>query len=253
MLDRMARLMQAPYSSVYADAYRTHWWWRARERNVLRFVRRYGRWEGRARILDIGCGDGLIWPALEHLGDVEGIEPDGTMIAPDSPWRARIEVADFLTSRGRDDRYDLVVMLDVVEHIADDHAALARAASLLGDDGVLVLTVPALPLLWSEFDDLSGHARRYTRRSLRAALERAGLTVLDLRYYYAWPVLPLLARRAFFRVAKGEDSAFVKAPPRPVNWLLYRLSLVDHWITRRVPVPAGSSLVAVARRPRAVG
>lgn len=249
-----ATLMKSAYSRSYGGFYRRHWWWRAREQQVLHSVRRFATWHGRrAKILDVGCGDGLIWPRLAPIGEVAGIEPDAGQIAPGSPVRDRIEVSGFLTARPRPADHDLVLMLDVLEHIEEEQRALVRVRELLGPHGRFVVTVPALPALWSEFDEMSGHYRRYTKRSLRTALETAGLRVLSVRYCYLWTVLPLFARKFFFRAASGEDSSFVQPPPGPVNSLLYAVSLADHALSRRVPVPAGSSLIAVAAGHPAAG
>ncbi|HEV8559222.1 MAG TPA: class I SAM-dependent methyltransferase [Actinophytocola sp.] len=248
--DGHATLMDTGYSSCYGTVYRTHWWWQSREDNVIRLVRAFlPRRDGRAKILDIGCGDGFIWPRLAAFGSVEGIEPDPVLVAADSPNRSRIEPAGLLEGRDRPADHDLVLMLDVLEHIEDERAALDRVTTLLAPGGMLVLTVPALGLLWSEFDVLSGHHRRYHRAALRAALHRAGLRTLFLRYTYAWAVLPLFARRLLFSADAGEHSHFVKPPARPLNTVLRRLSLVDHAVTRRLPVPFGSSLTAVALKP----
>ncbi|MFE6691754.1 class I SAM-dependent DNA methyltransferase [Streptomyces sp. NPDC057743] len=252
--DSPATLMESAYSRSYGAFYGRHWWWRARENHVLHFVRRFATWRERgAKILDDGCGDGLIWPRLATVGEVQGIEPDAGQIAPDSPVRDRIEVSGFLTARPRPADHDLVLMLDVLEHIEEEQRALVRVRELLGAHGRFVLTVPALPALWSKFDEMSGHYRRYTKRSLRSALEAAGLRVLSVRYCYLWTVPPLFARRFFFRATAGEDSSFVQPPPGPVNSLLYAVSRVDHALFRRVPVPAGSSLIAVAARRPAAG
>lgn len=241
--------MDEQYSRSYADTYSGHWWWEARQRNTLEYVSQISRLSAtRPRILDVGCGDGLMWDRIEGIGDVEGIEPDAGMIRTDSQWRSRIEVADFVEGRPRATPYDLILMLEVLEHIPDDHAALKRAASLLTDTGRLIVTVPALTWLWSEFDTLSGHHRRYNRRTLRAALENAGLQPRDVRYYYVWPVLPMLLRKLFFRAELGARSRFIKAPPAPVNSLLYYGSCVEHWLTRRYYAPVGSSLIAVASK-----
>jgi len=245
-----ATLMDAGYTSFYGEVYRSHWWWRSREANVVRVLREFlPRRDGRAKILDIGCGDGFIWPRLAEFGTVSGIEPDPALVAPDSPNRDHIEAAGLLEARPRAADHDLVLMLDVLEHIEDEVAAVDRLAGLLAPGGALLVTVPALPMLWSEFDRLSGHYRRYTRATLRAALERAGLEVVSLRHTFAWTVLPLFARRLFFSAAHAEDSHFVKAPVRPLNAVLRGLSLADHAVTRRVPVPFGSSLTAVAVAP----
>jgi SAM-dependent methyltransferase len=214
--------------------------------NVLRSLTEFGDWQpGRASILDIGCGDGLIWPRLVEIGSVVGIEPDASMVAPDSPHRSSIEIADFLQARPRPERYNLILMLDVLEHIDDDRGALAKARSLLAPGGIIVLTVPAMPVLWSEWDVLSGHFRRYTRRTLAQAIRSGGLRSRDMRYYYSWTVPPLLLRRLLFKADQAEHSHFSQPPARPINAALLRLSLADHRFTRRVLVPFGSSLIAV--------
>lgn len=243
-------LMDAAYSSLYGQVYRTHWWWRAREENVVHVLRTLlPEPDGAAKILDIGCGDGYIWPRIARYGSVEGIEPDEGLVAPGSPYRDRIELAGLLDGRARGGDHDLVLMLDVLEHIEDEESALARVVALLRVNGAFLITVPALTSLWSEFDQLSGHVRRYSKQTLRAALERAGLRVVYLRYSYVWTVLPLFARRLLFKSEGAENSHFVKPPARPVNALLRQLSLLDHALTRKIPVPFGSSLIAVAVRP----
>ncbi|MGW8379832.1 class I SAM-dependent methyltransferase [Streptomyces sp. ODS28] len=240
-------LMDSGYAGMYSDMYARHWWWRAREENVKHTVRRHRTWRrGHAKILDVGCADGLNWRSLREEGDIEGIEPDASLLAPGSPHLPRIEVADFLRGRPRAADHDLMVMLDVLEHIGDERAALDRVRRLLAPHGRFLLTVPALPVLWSEFDTLSGHFRRYTRASLRAALEGAGLRVLALRYCSVWTVPPLFARRLFFRAAASEHSSFVQPPPRPLNAALYGWSRAEHALTRTLPAPFGSSLLAVA-------
>lgn len=238
--------MEPGYAQHYADLYSRHWWWRAREGYVLRWVRRIARGR-RLRILDVGCGDGFLWKKLDALGDVEGIEPDGALIAPTSPYRGRIEVSPF-PGRSRERPYDLILMLDVLEHIEDDRAALRKVHELLAPGGHLVLTVPAHMWLWSEFDAVNHHHRRYARRPLARLVAEAGLSVVSARYYYFWPVLPLVARRVLFRAKSAMQSKFVRVPPVPVNAALEAVSTLDHWITSVVPMPCGGSIIAVARR-----
>lgn len=241
-------LMEDTYGGMYARLHERHWWWRAREVHVLRRLRQLAA-GGRGRILDVGCGDGLMWNRLEEYGQVEGIEPDARLVAPDSPWRSAIEISGFLEGRPRQACYDFVLMLDVLEHIEDDRAALERVRSQLSAGGHLILTVPALELLWSEFDVLNGHFRRYSKKTLRAVFDAAGLEVVSLRYYYFWTILPLLARRASFAAAEADDSSFLRIPPAPVNRLLELLSRAEHRLGGVVPLPAGSSIIAVGRKP----
>ena len=240
--------MQTSYAQAYAGLYRRHWWWRARERLVLATLRGIGL-SADARILDVGCGDGLFWPELRKFGVVEGIEPDGRLVSADNPDRERIEVSGFLSGRQREP-YDLLTMLDVLEHIEDEHAAVARIKDLLVEGGQIVLTVPAFQCLWSYHDELNGHYRRYTAGRLRRVLTAAGLEVVRVRYFFFWMLLPMFIRKLVFRKAPEDSSAFTSVPASPINWLLEKVSNVDCGLSRAIPWPAGGSILAVARKPR---
>jgi SAM-dependent methyltransferase len=85
--------------------------------------------------------------------------------------------------RFRSYRLDTVVALNVVEHITPDDPALATMASMVGRGGRVIVLVPALPLLYGSLDRELGHARRYTRRSLGSALERAGCALERVFYF----------------------------------------------------------------------
>ena len=242
--------MQASYAVRYGELHARHWWWRSREEYVMRKVADVAAQAGgrRLRILDIGCGDGLAWKALAPFGEVEGIEPDPNLLREGSPNLPRIEISTF-PGRPRTEKYDLVLMLDVLEHIEDDRRALAAAFDLLAPGGHLVLTVPALMALWSEFDVLNRHHRRYRQGALGSLLSEAGFSVVSNRYYFFWSVAPLLARRLLFKASNADDSKFLNVPPAPVNKLLHAASALEHRLTSKIPAPFGSSLIAVARRP----
>jgi SAM-dependent methyltransferase len=249
-----ATRVRADYARRYRTLWERHWWWRSREAWLLGWLERQRR-PGRGpvgRILDVGCGDGLFFERLGAFGEVEGLEPDGSLLN-DPRWRGRIREAPFDGSFRSERPYDLVLMLDVLEHIGDDAAALAAARRALRPGGRLLLTVPALPWLWSRHDEANAHFRRYTRPSLRRALAGAGFVVESLRYFFAWTVAPLVLRRLLAPAGAGGAGAGVNdydvaIPPAPLNAALNALSRLDHAVARRVPWPVGSSLLAVGRR-----
>ena len=199
------------------------------------------------RILDVGCGDGLLFDRLERYGCVDGLEPDAELIG-DGPHRARILHRALDAEFTAEEAYDLVVALDVLEHVADDAGALGALYNAMRPGARLLITVPALPLLWSRHDVVNEHYRRYTASSLRAVLENAGFRIDDLRYLYAWTVLPMLVRR-LVAPADGDRRYEVGVPVRPVNAILTALSRAEHAIGARLRWPIGSSLLATARRP----
>src|SRR5439155_2500608 len=187
--------MEQAYARQYAELYRRHWWWRAREHlivDVLTQLRPRVRW---GTILDVGCGDGLFFDRAAQFGEVEGVEPDASLVSPESPYRARIHIGPFDESFEPRKRYSLVLMLDVLEHLADPAAALRHAASLLAPDGILLVTVPAFNLVWTNHDELNRHLTRYTRATLRRLADAVGLRVTHMWYFFHSLFLAKLAVR----------------------------------------------------------
>src|SRR5437763_7260054 len=120
--------MDAQYAAAYPELYRRHWWWRAREAILLRRIARLLRGRGPARILDVGCGAGLFFDALAQFGHVEGIEADRAAIADAGRWRPRIRTGELDASYASDAPLDLILLLDVLEHVSDPESLLRRAA-----------------------------------------------------------------------------------------------------------------------------
>ena len=235
--------MEADYAAVYGELYRRHWWWRAREAVVLATLRRLRAGRGPGRVLDIGCGDGLFFDALAEFGEVEGVEPDASLLAADSPHRGRITVAPFDAAFQPGRRYALVTMLDVLEHLPDPVGALRHVRALLEPQGRLVLTVPAFNWLWTHHDELNRHYVRYTRHTLAARLREAGMKLDEARYFFRWTVPAKLAVRAKEAVLGPGGPERLPAPP--VNRALYLLSRAEQAVIGRLPLPFGTSLLAV--------
>jgi SAM-dependent methyltransferase len=204
------------------------------------------------RALDVGCGDGSFLSALRTFGaeiEVEGLEPDPVLAARGS-WRSSIRVESLTARFEAPVAYDLIVMLDVLEHIEDDAGALRAVQAALRPGGSLLLTVPALTWLWSRHDEANQHFRRYEPNSLRHELQTAGFAVEELRFFFVWTVPPLLIRRVLKPARHRPPSTYtVSVPPRPVNAALTLLSRAEHAVSRRVRWPLGSSLLAIAHRP----
>lgn len=240
--------MEAAYARRYRALWDHHWWWRSRESLLLAEIGRLARSSRIASLLDIGCGDGLFFDALARFGEVEGIEPDATLLG-DPRWRDRIAVERLGPGFRPARSYDLTLMLDVLEHIEDDRAALASARELTRPGGALLLTVPALPWLWSRHDEANAHFRRYRPAELRDKLGEVGFAVESVRYFFAWTVAPMLLRRWLAPAGRGAADYEVAIPPEPMNGLLAALSRAEHAVGRFVSWPFGSSLLAIARRP----
>lgn len=240
--------MDPRYAEAYARIARTHWWWRAREVALVRAVRSLRAGLGPARILDVGCGDGVHFGALAEFGTVEGIESDAATLDPAGPWRDRIHVMPFAAPLPVTGPFDLILLLDVIEHLDDPVGALALARSLLAADGAVLVTVPASPALWTSHDDLNHHRRRYTRLSLRAEFGAAGLRVQSMRHLFHALVPAKLAVRALEKL-RGPNQQLPAVPPAPINTAARLYAMAEMRLL--APVASwlpGTSLLAVGRR-----
>ena len=239
-MDRIVHERMAEHDS-------THWWYRARREILSDYLRRYASLPKEARILEIGCGTGHNLSMLARFGTVEAIEIDegsraiaaqrlGKPIG-DGPLPALPGV-----ERGV---YDLVAVLDVVEHIADDVAALAAMRTLLRPGGKILIAVPAHQWLWSAHDVVNHHHRRYSKATLKAAIEAAGLTPVRMRWFNSL-LFPLAAAARIAGRLTGRDDSDDSPPPKPLNALFERVFGLERYLVGRVPMTPGVSIVTLA-------
>ena len=128
--------MDPAYGARYRALYERHWWWRAREAKILGILERHAPRQGFGPILDVGCGDGLFFPKLQKFGEPRGVETDVDLVSDEN--RQRIHIGPFDETFTPSERFGLILMLDVVEHLDDDVAALRYASELLTPDGLLL-------------------------------------------------------------------------------------------------------------------
>lgn len=212
---------------------------------LLDRLRRLRPSAGFGAILDVGCGDGLWLERLQDFGDPEGLEPDAALVSDESRRRWGFHLCPFDDAFEPGKRYGLILMLDVLEHLPDEGAALRLAARLLRPDGILVLTVPAFRILWTTHDDLNFHRTRYTRAELARAVRDAGLSIRTVQYFFHWLFPVKLLVRAKEQVLGGEPRP-PRVPPPLLNRLLYLASRLEQRLWGRLGPPLGSSILAVA-------
>src|SRR5262249_55933867 len=141
------------------------------------------------------------------------------LVAPHSPHRAKIHFGKFDDSFQPGKRYSLILMLDVLEHMQDPVAALRRAEALLQPDGLLLLTVPAFRLIWTNHDVLNEHRTRFTKSALRKLVDKAGFKILDTRYFFVWLFPVKLCVRGIEAIVGSKPVV----PRIPIAWLNHLL------------------------------
>lgn len=239
-MDRIVHERMAAHDS-------THWWYRARRDILSDYIARYAGLPKDARILEIGCGTGHNLPMLAQFGAVDAIEIDDASreIASarlgrpvgDAPLPALPGV-----ERGA---YDMVAVLDVVEHIEDDVAALKAMASVLKPGGRILIAVPAHQWMWSAHDVVNHHHRRYSKRTLAAAIEGAGLKARKMCWFNSL-LFPLAAAARVAGKLTGRDDSDDSPPAKPLNWAFERIFRLERHLVGRVPMTPGVSIVTLA-------
>ena len=239
--------MDPDYGKHYRELYENHWWWRAREVLLIEELLERLPKKQDLSILDIGCGDALFFDRLRQFGDVEGVEPDEDLVNPRGSYRSRITVAPFDSSFQPGKHYDLVLMLDVLEHLDASQEALRHGLSLLRPGGIIVVTVPAFMMLWTRHDCLNRHRTRYTKRSFGLLAKSSGMLVLASRYFFIWLSAAKLLTRMVEAIFPTKPKV-PRVPPRFLNWFLYRISRGEEKLFRKLWTPIGSSLLVVGTR-----
>jgi SAM-dependent methyltransferase len=224
-----------------------HWWYRARRKIIADLIRREAHLPASAQILEIGCGTGHNLAMLSGFGHVEGLELDEEARALSEKRLGRKVMSSPLPElAGVPDRhYDLIGAFDVIEHIDDDHAALASIATKLKPGGTFMMTVPAHQWMWSAHDAVNHHKRRYSRRSLKALINGSPLQLKRVGYFNSLLFPLAVAERAASKL-RGKEEADVTLPPAPLNMMLEKVFTAERHLVGRLPLPPGLSLFAVA-------
>jgi SAM-dependent methyltransferase len=247
--------MELDEYALMAEVEDQHWWWRARREIITRTLEEYApnAQPGGRRVLEVGCGTGGNLPALARFGRVLGAEHEPAALEFLTAKNAdRFEVIQHTIPAPIPGTFDILAMLDVLEHIEGDAAALRWVADQLRPGGVAVLTVPAFPFLWSEHDVAARHFRRYTLQSL-TSLVPPELEIVHQTYFNALLFPAVAAVRLGMRLLprrwrpRGTQMAL---PPAPFNWLAYQLFRLErHLVPRRRAALGVSALLVLRRRP----
>lgn len=226
---------------------RDHWWFVGRRKIIRALIARFRPKPGPLAILEVGCGTGSNLALLQEFGAVDAIEPDDHARAFSEQRTGLTIKGGYLPNVALDDaRYDLIVLLDVLEHIPDDLGALTALRPKLAAGGRILLTVPGMPALWSGHDVAHHHQRRYTARTLEAVVARAGYRIVH-RGAFNTLMLPLIvAVRTLNRLRGHEGGDDDAVPPKPLNAMLGWLFGAERHVSVRGWFPLGVSIGLVA-------
>ena len=165
------------YEKLYK--FEQFYWWHVGRRDILNFfLKKFLNKKG-IQILEIGCGTGGNLEILSNLSEVTGLDVSKYALdfcrkrGVNNLVLGRAEKTNFPS-----ESFDLILMLDVLEHIKDDKKAIGETRRILKEGGYFLVTVPAYQFIWSEHDEILGHYRRYSISDFSKKLEEAGFDIL---------------------------------------------------------------------------
>jgi SAM-dependent methyltransferase len=223
-----------------------YWWYVARSRLLAAALASYV--DGARTALDIGSADGpsAAW-FRESAAQTVALDIDPRGLRGDAVCGSALNLPF------ADNAFDAVAAFDVIEHV-EEGQALAEIRRVLRAGGTLVASVPAYQWAWTDFDVANGHLRRYTRRSITAALAGAGFEVHHSTYAFS-TVFPAFAAERLLRKVRrrpGQAADIVEVPhlPTVLDAMLRQACRIDELALRRWRLPFGSSVFVAASAPR---
>jgi SAM-dependent methyltransferase len=242
--------MEESVYDLYSREEDTWWWAEGRRSLVTGLWKKYGTGIARPRILEVGCGTGGLLKRLE-----EWSTPCGADLSPQAVSHCfdrgltRVCVAHTGHLPFKDDAFDVVIYVDVFEHLDDDAAGVREAYRVCRPDGRLIATVPAFDFLWSRRDVQLHHKRRYRRDRFKELVRSEGFKVLKATYVNLPLFFPLLAMVKTGMLKSGGNTEVDYAlAPGPINRLLATVCRAESGILRLTDLPVGSSIACVAAK-----
>jgi len=236
-------------NSWYELADPKHFWMRWRfkiiHKNIHKFI------NSQTKILEIGCGNGAV---MKQFHDSIHCVIDGCDINADAFKEMHSIPGNVFLYDIYDQnpdlikKYDIVLLLDVIEHLDNDQEFLEKALMHLKQGGLIVMSVPAKKFLYSNYDLLIGHKRRYNIKSINQLFRTLNVDVIQVKYW-GFLLLPLLIVRKLyldlFHIRNNVRAGF-KPPNQFINRiLLFGMKLETAWFST---VIVGTSIFAIGRK-----
>jgi len=225
-----------------------HWWFVSRRSFILSLIRSINK--PSAAILDIGCGTGMNIQEFKNVGRAYGfdISKDAVRFCHKRGMLNVVQASAADICFG-DRVFDIVTLLDVMEHLPYQKAALEEINRVLKDDGKLIVTVPAFKILWSQHDEALCHFRRYEKKELEKELIGSGYKIERIGYYFFSSFLAVALIRLIRRLRVSKNSCHsdtTTAPPKLINRLLIGLFNLERKLSFIIKMPFGTTLYAIA-------
>ena len=224
---------------------RGDWWMRGKICIITQLIK--NRFEKNIKLCDVGAGAGLMLESLRHEGynyltATDSFGESLELLNKKGFNPIQTHLPDFHTGK----KFDVLLLLDVLEHIDNDDETIYNLKESLNDDGHCIITVPAFQFLWTKKDEDLMHKRRYTKRNLKKLIQKHGFKIEFITYYNFF-LFPLAIMYSILNKKKTSIGRYGFWQ----NKILYPIFLSEAlFLNRGIRFPFGVSLLAIIRKPK---
>jgi 2-polyprenyl-3-methyl-5-hydroxy-6-metoxy-1,4-benzoquinol methylase len=233
----------------YEFASPDHFWIQWRFNSILG-IREIRELAG-ARLFEVGCGNGLVIGQFESMPNIIVDGCDLNLLALNQIENSKGDIYllnIFENPQELVGKYSGILLLDVIEHIDDDNEFLATSCNYIDDDGLIIINVPAMNVLFSRYDKRAGHKRRYNKKMLKELFKKNDIEIISIRYW-GFLLLPAAVIRKFILYFTPERKIIkvgFQPPNQALNWFCKMLMKIENKLFSSPLL--GTSLIAVGRR-----
>jgi methionine biosynthesis protein MetW len=242
-------MRQDLYQELY-EVENSHWWHKHKRQVVHYFIQKFSK---KGKVLDIGSGTGKILEELRSNNwSVVGV--DGSSDAINFCQKRKISIKNIDVNQQllpfKNDQFDLVLCLDFLEHINNEKKLLKEVHRVLKNQGILIFTVPAFQFLFSYWDKMLGHKRRYTSKGIRSLIQKNNYNVHYISYYFFFIFLPAIIIRFIKKLFnKKQISDFQTLPIKHISVPIVKLfNIIELFMLKRFKLPLGLSIICVVSK-----
>ncbi len=228
-----------------------YWWFKGRRRIVFDKVEKPAKTSKGKVLLDIGCGTGITIRKIKGFDVMIGVDVSKEALNYAKGRNCKnLICGSVYTLPLRSNSADCLLMLDVLEHLSEEKAALLEVHRVCKEGGEITVTVPAYQFLWSGEDEVSNHKRRYVKLELRRLIESSRFKIQKLSYFNCF-LMPsiytvILFNRVFNKKAMQESD--LKKIPNVLNLIFEMILYVESILLRIINLPFGASLICIASK-----
>lgn len=226
-----------------------HWWTVSRDRILSEFIKSLEiPCEG--NILQLGTGTGNF---LSNLGFTDKFGIDIYKYPEPYNYFTFIQ-ADVNELPLKENKIDLLLMVDLLEHIEDDKRLIKDCFRILRKNGKMIIFVPSLQVLWSDWDEINMHFRRYTSGQLEKLIENcsAKYKVLKKSYvnFFLLPSILIIRiiQKMIKRVRSSYNSSAVRPPHMIINSIFRFIFSSEMLFLKYLDFPIGTSYILILEK-----